>query len=365
MGNGQASNRRYTAVKTISLLAGLALLIACGTTGPTQPARQGTATGQATETPQRTFKVLHVMSYHSDWKWNEDQFGGFKDALSDLDVEYRVIEMDTKRHSSPEWMNQVSQQAMDVIDTWQPDLVYTNDDAAQEYVTSHYVNTDVPFVFSAVNADPSVYGFTGSTNVTGVLEQEHFVESVHLLQQIAPDVAKIAVIVDDDPMWDPVIARMQAKQEQLPGVEFVSWDVIQTYAAYQRRVVELQSSVDAIGLIGIFRFKDESGENVPYQEVLQWTAENSNLPDFTFWEDRISYGTLCTVTVSGYEQGLEAGQIARGILVEGKSPSSYPMEPSVKGEPVVSLARARKLGIHLKSSTLLSVKVVKKFAWEE
>jgi ABC-type uncharacterized transport system substrate-binding protein len=71
------------------------------------------------------------------------------------------------------------------------------------------------------------------------------------------------------------------------------------------------------------------------------------------------------VTVSGYEQGLEAGKMAHGILSEGRSPGSYPIKPTVKGQPVVSLARARKLEISLHSDVLLNSKVMTHFAWEE
>jgi ABC-type uncharacterized transport system substrate-binding protein len=51
--------------------------------------------------------------------------------------------------------------------------------------------------------------------------------------------------------------------------------------------------------------------------------------------------------------------------VEGKSPSSYPVEPTVKGEPVINLARANKLGIKIKSSILLTADVVEEFEWEK
>jgi ABC-type uncharacterized transport system substrate-binding protein len=347
------------------LAAGVFLLVSCQPAEPVKPAGEEAPAVESTEGTTEKFKVLHIMSYHAEWPWNQDQFRGFQDGLGGLDAEYKVFEMDTKRHNSPEWMERVGQEARDLIDTWKPDLVYTNDDNAQEYVAKHYVDTDIPFVFGAVNAAPETYGFAGSTNVTGVLEQEHFVESVRLLKEIAPDVEKIAVIVDVDPMWEPVVARMKDKQSQLPDVEFISWDVILTYEEYQQKVTEYQNTADALGLIGIFGFKDESGENVPYQDVLKWTAEHSNLPDFTYWEDRIKYGTLCTVTVSWYEQGLAAGKIARGILVEGQSPSSYPMEPTVKGEPVVSLARAKQLGLSIKSDILLTAHVMEQFEWEK
>jgi ABC-type uncharacterized transport system substrate-binding protein len=313
----------------------------------------------------KTFKLLHIMSYDSSWVWNQEQFKGFKDALKDVDVEYQVLEMDTKRNSSPEWIAEVSQKGKDLIDSWQPDLVYTNDDNAQQYIVKDYVNKETPFVFSAVNATPEAYGFLGSTNVTGVLEQEHFVQTVHLLKKIIPDAKKIAVVFDDDPMWNPVRVRMKAKQDQLPDVEFTSFDIITTFAEFQQKMTEYQTTVDAVGLIGIFRFKDENGKNVPYQDVLRWTAENSTLPDFSFWADRISHGTLCSVTVSGYEQGLAAGKMAKAILVDGKTPPDFVMEPTVKGQPVVSLARANKLGIKIQSDILLTAEVIKTVIWEQ
>ena len=49
---------------------------------------------------------------------------------------------------------------------------------------------------SGVNADPAAYGFVGSSNITGVLEHEHFVETVKLLREMFPQVTRIAVIVD-------------------------------------------------------------------------------------------------------------------------------------------------------------------------
>ena len=98
---------------------------------------------------------------------------------------------------------------------------------------------------------------------------------------------------------------------------------------------------------------------------MQWTAENSKLPDFAFWRDRLDYGTLVAVAVSGYEQGLAGGKLARRILVDGVSPKDLPIEPTLKGKPALSFARANKLGIKVKSSLLTSLEVVEKFAWEK
>ncbi len=307
--------------------------------------------------PGKKWKILYIMSYHSPWKWTDGQFEGFKSALKGMDVEYQVFQLDMKRRTDDAWKKQISREARELIESFQPDLVYTSDDYAQEYVVKHYVNQKLPFVFSGVNADPSLYGFSGGSNVTGVLEEEHFVESVKLLKQIAPSVKKIAIIYDDDPTWPPVLARMKQALPQLPDIEITSWDLIHTFAQFKKRLAELQKEVDAIGFLGIFSFKDEKGKNVSYKTVCRWVLDHSNLPDFSFFADRISYGTLCTVNVSEDKQGYAAGLIARGILLEGRSPASYPMKPTVKGVPMINLLRAKKLGLKIKSSLLLSVTV--------
>lgn len=319
----------------------------------------------AADSPRAKYKILHIMSYHSPWRWTDGQLNGFKDALRGLDVEYKVFQMDTKRNNAKEWKKKKGKEAHNLINDWKPDLVYTTDDDVQEYVTRHYVNKDIPFVFSGVNKDPKEYDFEGSRNVTGVVEHEHFVESVKLLKEIVPEVRRIAVVFDDASMWPPVMKRMRERSAKLPGVDLVSWDTVRTFSEYKRKVRDYHKTADAIALIGIFNFKDAQGKNVPYQDVLRWTAENSRLPDFSFWIDRVHYGTLCAVNVSEYEQGLTAGRIARSILTEGRSPSAFLMKPTLKGNPIINLARAKKLGITVKSGVLLASEVILRFEWDK
>jgi ABC-type uncharacterized transport system substrate-binding protein len=308
--------------------------------------------------------VLHIMSYHSPWEWTDSQFNGFKDALQDVNVQYKVYEMDAQRQSSKSHLEQSGAEARWLIDDWKPDLVFISNDAGCQYVAAHYLNTNLPFIFSAMNAAPEDYGFDTAKNVTGVLEREHFAQTIRLLRQLVPEVRKIAIISDSAPMWGPVIARMKESESELDGVEVVSYDIVKTFEEYKTLVKSYEGKVDALGFLGISEFKDADDNNVPYQEVCRWTAENSKLPDFSFWVDRVDYGTLCAVTVSGYAQGQEAGKIARGILLDGRSPSSFPMLPTVRGEPIINLARARQFGLTPSSDVLLTAKVFTKYKWE-
>jgi ABC-type uncharacterized transport system substrate-binding protein len=309
------------------------------------------------------FKILHVMSYHSPWRWTDGQLDGFKQALAGVPIEVRVFQLDTKKHSTPEAKERIGREARALVDSWKPDLLYTSDDDAQELVAAHYLNTKMPMVFSGVNADPSVYGYDKASNVTGVLEQEHFAESVKLLRSIVPTAKRIAVVMDDARMWLPVAARMRKDAAAQSDFEVVAWETVLTWEDYQAKVKAYHGKADAIALIGIFNFKDRQGKNVPYQEVLKWTAANSTLPDLSFWIDRVAYGTLAAVTVSEREQGIAAGRLARAILVDKQPPSALPMRPTLKGLPVVSLARANALGLKIRSSVLLSAEVVPAYDW--
>ena len=97
--------------------------------------------------------------------------------------------------------------------------------------------------------------------------------------------------------------------------------------------------------------------------VQRWAAEHSLLPDASFWIDRVHHGNLASVTVSELAQGRSAGLLARAILREGRAPASLPVVPTTQGQPAISLARARQLGIQVSSSLLLSAEVVRHFAW--
>ncbi|MCJ7544081.1 MAG: hypothetical protein MUP47_05870 [Phycisphaerae bacterium] len=320
-------------------------------------------------TAPRAFKVLHIMSYHTPWEWTENQFSGFKDALHGLNVEYKVYEMDAKRQSSKEHLQQASDEARQLIEEWKPDLVYTSDDAAQQYVAIHYKNSSIPFVFSAVNASPEDYGYVGTKNMTGVLEREHIVQTIRLLRQLVPNVRRIAIISDPAPMWRPVAQRINQRikeGEELADISVVADDVVETFEDWQRTIMSYQDKADAIAILGAFNIRGPDGKNLTYEELGRWTAENSNVPEFSFWADRVSKGGgLCAVAVSGFAQGQEAGKIARAILVNGKSPSSIPMTATLKGEPVISLPRAQRLGLSPSSDVLLSAKVFAKYGWEE
>lgn len=314
----------------------------------------------------KSVRILHVMSFDSPYRWTDGQLAGFKDGLGkDVAADYKIVQMDIKRNSTPEAKEKKAAEAIAIIKAWKPDLVYTTDDDAQQYLTAKYTNLPLPFVFSGMNKTPAAHGFEGASNITGVLEEEHFVESVRLLQGIAPKARRLVVISDEGGQWAPVIARIRNRMAQLPGSTLVGVDIVRSFEDYKAKMLAYPQTADAVVQLGVFNLKDAAGKDVPYAQIHRWVAENSKLPEISFWADRIHHGVLAGVTVSEREQGLAAGRLARRILVNGDKPSSLPIQPTLKGTPNISLARAKTLGLQVKTSLLLSAEVVTVHEWDK
>lgn len=200
----------------------------------------------------KQYKILHVMSYHSPWEWTDSQLKGFQSALKDLDVKYDVWQMDAKRKSDEAWKQEISGKIRHAIDTSKPDLIFGSDDNAQQYVAKYYVNSDIPIVFSAVNAEPAAYGFAGSKNATGVLERIHYIATLRLLKKLVPQAKKVAIISDTGQMWTPIIEKeMKPLQDELPGIKVVSYDVIPTFAEFKQKVLDYQGKVRVVQTIAL------------------------------------------------------------------------------------------------------------------
>ena len=232
-------------------------------------AEKGAAAIQTPLAAGKTYKILHVMSFHSPWEWTDSQFNSFKDAFQGVPVEFKVYQMDAKRQSSKGHLEQAGKEARQIIETWKPDLVFISDDPGMVEVTTHYLNQKLPIVFSAVNADPEDYKLDGVSNVTGVLEREHVIETFRLLKKLVPNVHKVAIISDKAPMWAQVIRRMKEQEKNLAteGIEIVKYDIPETFEQFKQIVKDYEGKVDAVGYLGIFGFKDSSGKNVLYQDV--------------------------------------------------------------------------------------------------
>ena len=300
-------------------------------------------------------KVLLVFSYHPEYSWVIEETRDVEDVLEGKGITIEKFYLDTKRRTSAEWKKKKAEDAMKKIEEFKPDLVMVFDDNACELVAKKYIGKTLPFVFGGMNGEPGDYGFP-TENITGVLERGHVNESIELLKQLVPGITKAAIITDNSPSAQAFVTRIRKTTLPIEIRGFYNTDDFDTWKV---RVKELQSKVDAIGLFAYHTIKEKKGEEVSLsaEEVLKWTLENSGLPEFALFDFTVKGGALCGVTLSGYEQGRAAAEIAL-IILAGASPANISIKHSEKGIPMINRTRARELKINISKDLLQKVEIV-------
>jgi ABC-type uncharacterized transport system substrate-binding protein len=298
-------------------------------------------------------KVLVVHSYYPDYGWVRSITRGIRMVLDCQETDLQFLYMDTKRNPNPEWMVQKGKEAIQVIGQWNPDLVITVDDNAQEYVGKILAQKgDVPVVFCGVNTNPQRYGYPSPT-VTGVLEMPHFKESVSFLKKILGNKSplRLAVMSGHSKTTEYAFEAMKTQVES--DVEVINWYAPVTWQEWKQTVLDSQSRADAIAVYAyhVVLPDPNSKQSMDPKEVIAWTIENSHIPIVGFKPFASEDGSLCGVLESGLEQGKMAGQLALKIL-HGAQPSSLEIETGLSGQPMLNLDAARSLGIDVPSDVI-------------
>ncbi len=302
-------------------------------------------------------RVLVLHSYHPDYAWVIDVNKGIVKGLEEerfevgnnLKLEY--FYMDTKRKTDEKWKLEVAAKAKAHIAAYKPDVVIAVDDNAQKYVVSDLAtNGGPPFVFLGVNADPMTYGYLRSMKapggqVTGSIERARFEQSFALLQKLVPEAQNLAILCDDGPTGKPVIKRVQEQAAAL-GINIVDLKQTGSFSEWKAFVQKVQTEADALLVIVYHTIKNDAGQPVHEDTVLNWTVHNSKLPDIGFWGWAVEGGLLCSEAISGFQQGHYAATVASYVLM-GQSPGEFPVDRPQRGEICVNLARAKMLGIEI------------------
>ena len=141
-------------------------------------------------------RCLHVMSYHQGYEWNDGIETGVESVLRGK-CELRKFYMDSKRNTSPTFIQKMALKAKKQIEEYQPDVVIASDDNASRYlVQRYYKDAKIPFVFNGVNWTAEVYGYPYS-NVTGMVEVAPVITMLEIAQRNINNIRTVAFLSAD------------------------------------------------------------------------------------------------------------------------------------------------------------------------
>ena len=321
------------------------------------------------EAPAAT-KVLIIHSYHEGWNWNSDIEDGIMEGLyrqgyqEGTDYELQSFYMDTKvSYTTTEQIQERAALALDLIDEFDPDIVFINDDNALKYVAVAHASTHpestLPFVFCGINVDPSVYGPIESLGhlggkITGTLERFPYSQAFALAKRLLPDAESIVLLADSSTSSTAVIDNFKSTYLNVVNnspLEVLGPIQLSTFDEWKAAIAEYQTQADFIGIITYHQLRDENGDVVPAQDVVNWTIANSDLPEVGFLTFHAEDGFLSAAGVDGYKTGIYTGVIGGGIL-NGADPGTIPIVDPQAVEIAFNLCRADMLGITIPTAEL-------------
>jgi len=301
------------------------------------------------------YKVLVVMSYDEEYRWDQEIKEGIESVLGTLS-EIRYVYMDTKNHLDlgPE----KAKEAYKLYTEFQPDGVIAADDNAQSMFVVPYLKDKVatPVIFCGVNADISLYGYPAS-NVSGVTERLHIGESLAFAQQLIPSIKKVAYMQKESPAGQASLQQFLKESTNYP-VESVGFHLPKTLAEAKEIMVQLRNTADALFLETLEGIPDEKGYPLNDRTVIPILGKIFGKPIISNNLYHVEYGTLCAVIKSGQEQGEDASHKLLQAM-QGTPIADIPVTGTRKGQPVLNVTVMEELGVKPKPFVLKGVKLIR------
>jgi len=295
-------------------------------------------------------KVLVLSSYHHGDPWNDRLIEGIGDTLSQdqpviLDVSYEFL--DFRRFRGPDYSNLLNTYLQFKYEQQVPEVIILSDDDALDYVLSGALPAflSIPMVITGINnlTPQRVQGFE---NMTGVNERVSMKETLDLALNLFPNTSSVYVLVDNlTQVGQANLGFFRQIVLEYPqrwsGVEFIE---LLNFTEAEAHELLPQLSNGSI-ILRAANLMDNFDGFLSVNRTMEYLADHTRVPIFSFWEFDIGYGALGGIMVSGYEQGVRAAELALEIL-QGKQVATIPFVMESPNIPIFDYNQLERFGIN-------------------
>lgn len=220
------------------------------------------------------------------------------------------------------------------------DLIMANATTALQSAAA--ATSEIPIVGTSVT-DYVTAGVVDSndapgSNVTGASDLAPVDQQIALLQQVVPDAKKVAIVycsAEPNSIFQSNLAQQYLTEAGLEFAEYTAADSNEIQAVITKAVSECDT---------VYIPTDNTMAN--NMEIIKNVALPAGIPVICGEEGMCSGGGLATLSISYYELGQKAGEMAYEILVNGADPATMPIEyVSENITPKYNAEAAETLGI--------------------
>lgn len=264
-------------------------------------------------------KVLVIHSYDEELAWTRQCNAGIRRALAET-ASLETIYFNTKSIPEAEFQGR-AEEAFTIFRNSKPDLVMLGDDNALRLLGPRIAETGVPVVYFGINGNPRDYFDILPGNVYGVIERIPLFHWIRWLIQIMPEIESVLVLLDGSPTADSILkATFKGRTSVVVDGKNVDAESVSGWAEWTEHVLEPRH--DCIVMPVYHALRDDSGNHVPYDKVVEWVSRNSRVPAFASQDYAVGdHGVVGALVVVGEDHGHHAGMIAKGILEGERTPA--------------------------------------------
>lgn len=246
----------------------------------------------------------------------DDTRRGFEDGLKELGVNAKIVNQNAQGDIP------ISLSIAQKFEKDNVDLLFAIATPAAQ--TAKQATNSIPIVFSAVT-DPVIAELVDSReapggNITGTSDEAPIEAQLKIFKELDKDIKKIGIIYSTDEPNSKIQIDIVEKLANKLDLEIITVAISEINDITQA-ANSLVKKVD-----GIYTITDNMVARA-ISVVAQVALEN-NIITVGAEDSHVSGGILVSDGISYYELGRQSARMAKEILVDGKSPSSFPTEVS-------------------------------------
>lgn len=258
-------------------------------------------------------RVLFISSYSYAWETIPQQIEGIKKSLGDdVTIDYKF--MDTKNVDTAENVH-LFYKSLSYYLSQVPayDVIIVGDDAAYNFVLVYRkIFGNTPIVFEGVNNVSKALAMDYNPNVTGIIENQTYGNTIALAKKIYPEAAHIVAIVDNTVTGLSARKEFYSYKDEFPDLEFS--DINASEFSQKDLIKSVESFDERTILLYILCSNDKDGNVYASAESVQMLSSRAHIPMFSGISIGMGKGLLGGEIVSHEEMGEIAGEMALKIL---------------------------------------------------
>ena len=273
----------------------------------------GTVQSNAENNPEK--RILFISSYSPSFPTFFLQIEGLREELDDgrnvIDIEF----MDTKRFPEPSNYERFAGSLRYKLEQLpEYDIVIVSDDDGLNFVMANKDDLfpETPVVFLGINDVEKAVAYGKDPLVTGVVESLSLGDTIGMAYRLNPSAKRVVAITDNTSTGQGDLASYYKLRGPFKELRFMDLDL--SVLSYEELGEDLERLTNEDIVLLLSAYIDRSGQVMTFPDYLEFLLNHLNQPIYHPYFHGIGDGILGGRVISHYEQGRQAGKLARQIL---------------------------------------------------